>query len=73
MSQADETYATYQQSVHNEVLLPTVDHSHFEEDEAQQKLLLNTLYTKLCVQHESSHNLDHGLFLHLDEGVSIHH
>ena len=72
MSAADETYTTYQRAIHNEALLPTVDHNHFEDDEIQQKLLLNTLYTKLCVEHETSHGGDHELFLHLDEGVSTY-
>jgi hypothetical protein len=64
-----DPHITYQQSVHTDVLLPTVDHSNFEHDTAAQHALLELLYDKLSVEHAGSPPRSRNLFLNLDAEV----
>ena len=69
-TEADEAYMSVTHSEYTDVLLPTVDHSNFAQDEVQQKTLLNLLYMKLVVEHETSLGGPHNLFLEIDANVS---
>jgi hypothetical protein len=63
---------TYTQSSFTDVLLPRVDHSHFEEDPVAQRALLELMYNKLCVEHAGSPPRTRELFLNLDSKVGMH-